>query len=192
MIATPHLKELYTNFSNQLTFSIPRLLQCIIAAENFRLSDGILDFNDKYAGVGVYHSQETNRCILNIIVKCCHLDWQASSMAQISNSLGQIFSAVEHLTLQHKVHTESSEEHNDVDHTEWRKLLRPFSNVKTLRIPEGLVKDFSRCLELEDGEPRLELLPELQELKYFGSGDAFTSFVDARRNAGRPVTLVRV
>ena len=52
----------------------------------------------------------------------------------------------------------------------------------------------SRCLGLEDGELSLELLPELQELTYSGSGDtgdAFTPFIDARQNAGRPVTLVR-
>jgi hypothetical protein len=45
---------------------------------------------------------------------------------------------------------------------------------------------------LEDGELPLELLPELQELTHSGSGntgDAFTSFIDARQNAGRPVTL---
>jgi hypothetical protein len=64
---------------------------------------------------------------------------------------------------------ESSEEHNEVDRTEWRKLLRPFSNVKTLRIEKGLVKDLSRCLELEDGEFPLELLPELQELSIMGA-----------------------
>ena len=101
---------------------------------------------------------------------------------------------MECLTLQHDVHSESAEEHNDVDRTEWRKLLRPFSNVKTLEIEEGLVKDLSRCLELEDGESGLELLPELQELEYFGNGDArdaFASFVGARRNASRPVNLVR-
>ena len=32
-------------------------------------------------------------------VFCWHLDWQVSSVAQISNSLGQMFSAVEYLTL---------------------------------------------------------------------------------------------
>jgi hypothetical protein len=50
-----------------------------------------------------------------------------------------------------------------------------------------------RCLGLEDGELSLELLPELQELTYFGSGDtgdAFTPLIDARQNAGRPVTLI--
>jgi hypothetical protein len=117
-------------------------------------------------------------------------------MTQISNSLSQIFSAVEHLTLQHEKHSRSSEEHNSVDPTEWRGLLSPFRNVKTLRIVvDGLVEELSRCLQLEDGEHPLELLPELQELTYYGSGnadDAFTSFIDARQNAGHPVALVRL
>jgi hypothetical protein len=65
--------------------------------------------------------------------------------------------------------------------------------VKTLRIEDGLVRELSRCLPSEDGEHPLELLPELQELRYSGRGnvnDAFTSFIDARKNAGRPVSLV--
>ena len=40
----------------------------------------------------------------------------------------------------------------------------------------------------------MELLPELQELTYSGSGDTgdvFTSFIDVRQNTGRPVTLYR-
>jgi hypothetical protein len=101
---------------------------------------------------------------------------------------------VEHLTLVHKVHSQSSEEHNEVDRTEWRKLLGSFSNVKTLRIQDGLVGELSHCLRLEDGEHPLELLPELQELTYSGSGsanDTFTPFIDARRNAGRPLTLIK-
>ena len=108
-----------------------------------------------------------------------------------------VFSALEDLTLRHEEHGQSSEEHNEVDRTEWRNLLRPFRNVKTLRIDNGLVKDLSRCLQPDDGELSLELLPELQELTYFGSGDtvdslAFTSVIDARQNLGRPVTLVRL
>jgi hypothetical protein len=101
---------------------------------------------------------------------------------------------VEYLDFRHEVHSQSSEEHNDVDRIEWRNLLRPFSNVKTLRVEDGLVEQLSRCLRLEDGELPLGLLPELQELRYSGSGDtddAFTSFIDARKNAGRPVKLAR-
>ena len=198
-ITTPRLEKLQIHFFNQLTFSAPRLLQFIIAAENFRLGSAVLTFSHKLVGVGVYpygvSFGATNEYALGIVVKSCYLDWQASSMAQISNSLGQIFSAVEQLALQHYVHSESSEEHNDVDRTEWRKLLGPFRNVKTLEIQRELVKDLSRCLELEDGELPLELFPELQEIRFHGrgdTGDAFTSFVDTRRNAGRPVTLVRL
>ena len=63
--------------------------------------------------------------------------------------------------------------------------------MRTLRVEEGLVEQLSRCLRLDDGELPLELLPELQELTYSrDNSDAFTSFINARQNAGRPVTLV--
>ena len=102
---------------------------------------------------------------------------------------------MEHVTLEHEVHTRSSKEHNEADRTEWRQLLGSFRKVKTLRIAEGLVEGLSCCLELDDGEFPLELLHELQELTYFVSGntgDVFTSFIDVRQDAGRPLTLVRL
>ena len=118
-------------------------------------------------------------------------------MAQIFSSLSQLVSAVEHLTvehltLEHEVHSRSSEEHNEVDRTEWHKLLRLFENAKTLWIGDGLVEQVSRCLEFEDEELPLKLLPELQELTYLRSGDtgdAFTLFINARQNASRPVIV---
>jgi hypothetical protein len=192
-ITTPRLKELRIDFFNQLSFSVPRLLQFIDAAENLRFGNAVLTFSDEGVEAVAFPHGETEVYPLAILVLCRHLDWQVSSATQFSK-YSQMFSAVECLNLKHKVHSESSEEHNEVDRTEWRKLLRPYSNVKTLQIQEGLVKDISRCLQSEDGELPLELLPELQELTYFGSsdtGDSFTSFIDARRNAGRPVTLVR-
>ena len=102
---------------------------------------------------------------------------------------------MDHLILEQEVHNQSCEEHNDLDHIEWRKLLRSFSNVKTLRVEDGLVEGLSRCLRLEGGELPLEHLTELRELVYFGSrdtGDVFTPSIDSRQNAGRPVTLVRL
>ena len=130
---------------------------------------------------------------LFIAVNSCHLDWQVSSMAQILNALGPVLSAVVHLTFEHEFHSQSSEEHNEVDPTVWHKLLCSFRNVKTLRIAEGLVEELSRCLQLDDGKLSSEMLPELQELSYSGSGntgDAFTSFIDACQNAGRPITVI--
>jgi len=181
------------NFFNQLTFPIPRLLQFLDTTENLRFDSARFQFEGELVYVEVYLREEAKTYALTLKVFCRHLDWQVSSVAQIFDALNQIFSLVEHLTLEHKVHDGSSDEHNEVDRTEWHKLLRSFSNVKTLRIGDGLVGELSRCLQLDDGEPSLELLPELQELTYFGSrdtGKAFTSFVQARQNAGRPVTLI--
>jgi hypothetical protein len=196
-ITAPRLKKLRIEFFSQLTFFVPRLLQLINTAEDLRFHRASLFFIDRRVEVAVYPhgdfgSIETYAFAIEVL--CWHLDWQVSSMVQISNLLNQVFSAVERLDLVHKVHDRSSEEHNEVDRAEWRRLLMPFSNVKTLRIAEGLVEDLSRCLLLEDGELPLEVLPELQELTYYGSGDTgdvFTPFIDARRNAGRPVKLDR-
>ena len=190
-ITTPRLEILRTRLFKQLTFSVPRLLQFMNTTENVRFDNAAIMFKDKYVDVLTYFC-EANTFAFR--VDCWHLDWQVSSAAQISNALSQVFYAVEHLTLGHEVHSQSSEEHNDVNRIEWCNLLRSFSNVKTLHVDNGLAEELSRCLRLEDGELPLELLPELQELTYLRSrdtGDVFASFVDARRNAGRPVTLVR-
>jgi hypothetical protein len=163
--------------------------------ENLRFDRAEFRFESKRVYVGV-NPPETNMpmAAFSMTVGCWHLDWQVSSVAQIFNALSPMFSAVEHLTLVHKVHSQSSEEHNEADRTEWRKLLRSFNNVKTVRIHGGLVGELSRCLRLENGEHPLELLPELQKLTYSRSGnanDASTSFFDARQNAGRrPATLI--
>ena len=197
-ITAPRLKKLDIWFFKQLTFSVPCLRKFISTTTNLRFDSAKFEFcKDKvYAGVFLREEVElaqVKMIPLLIIVHCWHLDWQVSSVAQIFHSLNQIFTAVEHLTLEHRVHDRSSEEHNEVDRAEWRKLLMSFSKVKTLRIGDGLIKEVSRSLRLDDGEVPLELLPELQSLTYSeidSTGDAFTPFIDARQNAGHPVTVV--
>ena len=193
-ITAPRLEIFPIGYPNQLTFSVPQLVQFIRRTEYLRFDRAKFYFSSEQVTVKS-NPPVTNMLLpaFSINVDCWHLDWQVSSVAQIFDALRQIFSAVEDLTFRHEVHSRSSEEHNEVDRTEWRKLLRSFSNVKTLRIEDGLVGELSRCLRLEDGEHPLELLPELQYLTYSGSGnanDAFTPFIDARQNAGRPVTLI--
>jgi hypothetical protein len=193
-ITTPRLEKLAIFFFNQLTFSVPRLLQFMNATENLTFKSAKFNFYEERVYVEVYPHEETEMYALSVAVDCWHLDWQVSSAAQISNSLSPLFSTVEHLTLEHEVHSQSFEEHNEADRAEWRQLLGSFKNVKTLRIARRLVKELSRCLELSYGELPLELLPELQELTYSGSGNTgepFTSFIDARQVAGRPLTLTR-
>ena len=193
-ITAPRLERLIILFFKQLTFSVPRLLQFINTTENIRFDSAKFKFSREQVDVNFYSQEEAEKHPLSVSIHCWHLDWQVSSVGQIFSSLGQIPSTVEHLTLQHWVHSKSSEGHNEVDRTEWHKLFEPFNNVKTLRVGDGLVGALSLCLRLDDGELPLELLPELQELTYSGkddAGDAFKSFVDARQDAGRPVTLRR-
>jgi hypothetical protein len=194
-ITASRLENFQIGYPEQLTFSVPQLPQFIGRIENLRFDRAEFNFDSEQVYVSV-NPPKANMPMdaFSMNVECWHLDWQVSSVAQIFNALSQIFSAVEHLTVAQQVHSRSSGEHNEVHRTEWRKLFRSFSNVKTLRIKAGLVRELSRCLRLEDGEHPLELLPELQELTYSGSGnanDSFTSFIDARQNAGRPVTLIK-
>ena len=190
-ITAPRLERLGIFLFKQLTFSIPRFVQFMNTAENLRFNSAKFKFYRDGVGVYVYLREQAKTYPLQMGVYCLHLDWQVSFAAQIFNSLTQVSSAVEHLTLKHKAHSRSSEEHNEVDRAEWRKLLTSFSNAKTLRVGDGLIKEISRSLRLEDGEHSLELLPELQELTYSGSDDEFKSFIDARQAVGCPVTLVR-
>ena len=192
-ITAPLLDKLHICLFEQLTFFVPRLGQFMNTTKYLRFNIAVITFKDMEAIVLMYH-HEADTYAACVTVDCPHLDRQVSSVAQICDALSQVFSAVEHLTFEHEVHGQSSEEHNVVDRFEWRRILRSFSNVKTLRVEDGLVEELSRCLRLEDGEPSLELLPELQELTYSGSrdtGNAFTSFMDSRQNADRPVTLFR-
>ena len=189
-ITTPRLEKLRVIFFHQFTFSVPHLLEFMNTTKNLSFDSAKFEFSERQVYMEVYPCGETETYVLSITVDCQHLDWQVSSMAQISNSLSPMFSAVENLALKHRVHSRSSEEHNEVDHTEWYKFFSSFSSVRTLCVDDGLVEELSRCLRLHNEE----FLPELKELTYFRSrdnGDPFSSFIDACQNAGRPVTLVR-
>jgi hypothetical protein len=194
-IVAPRLHKLEIWFFNQLTFPLPRLLQFVDSTKNLRFKSAELWFSGENVGVELYRHAETETCSLSFTIFCCRLDWQVSSAAQIFNSLGPMFSAVENLALENGVQSRSSEEYDEADCTEWRKVLNPFRNVKMLRIARGLAKELSHCLQLDDGEDSLVLLPKLQELGYFGkgnTGDTLTRLIDSRQNAGCPITVVRL
>ena len=199
-ITAPRLERLQVFLFEQLTFSVPHLLQFMknttTETQNLRFRNANLDFSSDQVDVATYPHEEADLShSLHIRVLCLHLNLQVSVIAQISSSLSEMFSAVEHLTFSYEAHSQLSEEHNEVDRrTEWRRILGSFRNVKTLRVEDGLSEEIARCLRSEyGGEPPLDLLPELHELTYSRSShtdDYFTSFIHARQNAGRPITLV--
>jgi hypothetical protein len=138
----------------------------------------------------------TQMYALWIRVLCPHHDWQVYSAAQIIGVLGPLFPSVVNLTLTCGERTLPSEWHtDDADSTQWREVLKSFNNVRTLHVPEGLIKELSGSLQMHDGESPMELLPELEELRCNtgrGPSNAFVPFLDLRRNAGRPFVLVPI
>jgi hypothetical protein len=190
-IITPRLQKLVIHIPWHFTGSVAPLLQLMNTTENLRFDGAKVVFAREKIYVEVY-PPEAEMYALSIHIYCRNLESQVFSVARIINLLGSRTSTVERLTIKHEVKGRSSEEYDKIDPTEWHKLLRSFGNVKTLHV-DGLVKELSRSLRLDDGELPLELLPELQELTYSGSGnaDGFTSFIVSRHNAGQPVTLMR-
>jgi len=195
-MTVPLLVKLQIMFLNQLTFHLPHLLQFLKTTENLSFSSATLIFGEEWFSAMVYPNTEAKMYALYMDIACPGIDWQVVSTAQIFSVLRSAFSAIESLTLEYRWYGLSSQWRNQdqADRTQWRNLLRSFSNVKTLHVSSGLISQLSRSLRLEDGESPVELLPVLKELSYSnlrGHDDAFTGFIDARRIAGCPVTVVR-
>jgi len=174
-MTTPVLESLRVQFFNQLTFSVPRLLQFMTTAENFRFNRVEFLFYHEAVAVFAYPNAEAGVCSFSVGVYCGHLDWQISSVAQIFNVLSPLFSDAVDITLDYREHTLSSERHNQVDRTQWRELLVPFRNVKTLLAHYRLVSDHYRSLHLGAGSVTHKIL---------------TPFIDEREFTGQPFKLI--
>ena len=100
---------------------------------------------------------------------------------------------MDHLSLKYKRDSPSQVWANKAYRGQWHDVLGLFSNVEMLLVPNGLIRDLSASLELDDGESSLELLPKLKELQYLArcnSSDTFVTFIKSHQNTGHPVTLV--
>jgi hypothetical protein len=195
-MTTPLLQVLSLHFLNQLSFSVPRLLQFMITTERLRFTCASLLFY--HEGVFVILDNplaETGPARLahfQANITCRHLDWQVSSITRILSNLRPLLSSVADLILDYREHTLSSDLHNEVDPTLWHEFLGSFRNVETLHVHKGLVGEVSRSLQL-DGQSPLELLPELRQLVCpTGSVEdkSFAPFIHDRDVAGQPVNVV--
>jgi hypothetical protein len=195
-ITAPRLEKLNIQLMFDLSLSVPGLLQFMDTTENLKFDSADFEFCRFRTSAKMYLRGGPKVIALSVTVIGFVLDAQVTSMAEIFNSLGQKLSTVEYLTFEYK----DSLEYNEVEfdrtswrRTEWRNLLGSFGNVKTLRVNEELVEAVSHCLQVDEGEPSLELLPELRRLSYIAFGDTyrpFKSFIATRKKAGRPVTLI--
>ena len=192
-VTIPLLENLAVAFFNRMLYSIPHLRQFTSASRNLQIKTAMVAFARDNIWVNAFPHTEAKVCTLDIQLGGKHLDWQVVSAAQVFPAFKTILSAVEHLTLEYDRYNMSSEWNRQADRSHWRELLGSFDKVKNIRVEDGLVEQVSRALQPGEGESSTELLPELQELSYSTSGsspDAFTLFIDARQQAGHPVTVV--
>jgi hypothetical protein len=196
-IRAPRLSIFDVQFFNQLTFSVPRLLQFLQAPESPGFSTVEVGFVKDFVGLIAAPNRSSRPYRLRLQIMCKDFDWQVASAVQILDTLSPVLSGVDNLALIHLAHNRLSELPDEVDRTQWRKLFRPFSNVKALSVPESLSGRISRSLRSEDGEMPLELLPNLRFLRHpdgggYGNiyGNIFASFINERRAAGHRVDLL--
>jgi len=127
-------------------------------------------------------------------------DWPLSSTVPILDVLGPVFSGVMHISVgicdkDHMLWS-GSPTYNEADRAQWRDILKPFNNVKTLCMEDGLIREISGALKVCDAESTMDLLPELKELICSANVDpdhlfdTFAAFIEARQHAGHPVTLI--
>jgi len=187
----PLLEKLKIVFFREPTFHVPHLLQLLTVAEGHSFGSVDLTFYEEFVSVTAYPRGAVglNVSILYLDSRTFHR--QMNSAVRIFDSLGTLFSAVASLTLGYERNTRLEDQDTDADRTRWRKILRTFRNVKSLRIEDRHTGDLTRSLQLDHGEPPMDLLPQLRELlSREDIGGIFPAFADARQKAGRPVSLV--
>ena len=195
-ITAPLLERLEIWFFHKFHFSVPHLLQFMGAIENFRFGRAKFQFQRNGAFVEVHPYQGATMFNFSLVVRHKDFDLQLNSAAEIFHSLRMMFSTMQHLALEIQWRQRSWLSITIPTHTQWRELLRPFNNVKTLHVDvdDEFGGELSRSLLAEDGESAVETLPELEVLEYNAarriSGNVFDAFIDARDRAGRTVTLV--
>jgi hypothetical protein len=190
-ISAPSLSTFRVDLFDQLPFAAPRFLQFLQTAENLRFTAVQVNFGRVDISLHTVTQEWQTPWMLRIA--CRHLYSQVAFAVQFFGTPSPLLSVVEQVTFTHRELKQSySEWHNNVDRRQWRDLLRPFTNAKTIHVQDNLVNKIFHSLPSDDGEPPLELLPNLEEVGYSGGSDArdaFTAFLNERQVAGHPVSL---
>ena len=96
MIA-PSLENFQITFFDQLTFSVPHLLEFMATTENLRFLNAEFWFSPKRLRMQAYSHEGAKKFLLSVGVRCGDLDRQVVSAVQTIDSLRTVFSAVEYI-----------------------------------------------------------------------------------------------
>ena len=190
----PYLATFSMNFFNKLVFEVPQLCRFIPRAGKLQpFSDAVIYIYEDYIRVTLMRRGERKRtigeCCLGI--RCKQLDWQLSFMTQIFSQLSLLLSNVKTLAIEGSSLPPTGQE--DMDPTQWLDLLQPFTNMRQIRVVEGLVPGIVQALATED--MAAGILPSLSSLHLKGFRqslslvEAAERFVTLRKLSGRSINL---
>ncbi|KAH9971563.1 hypothetical protein BGW80DRAFT_445275 [Lactifluus volemus] len=185
-ISAPFLSILRVNLFNMLPLTVPHLCQFLQSSENLTFRAVQVTFCSSVVSLHVVPWKSDTPSMLQIM--CGLLDWQVASTVEFFGTLSPVLSLIEKVAFSYDEHHQS-EWLDNVDQRQWRELLRPFTNVKTIHMKDGLISKIFPSLASDDGDP---LLPNVEEVGYSGgidARDAFTTFFNERQVSGHPVSL---
>jgi hypothetical protein len=196
-IDTPSIRFVKTEFFNQLVFYNPQFLQFVGRTKSLRsFKRADLFFDNSMAKILHYDDRLDslrNPVNLHIHILCDALDWQLSGLAQMCSELSMALSNVERCNVEWKRNWTIPLE--DMDHTQWLELFRPFTSVHSLEISSGLEGLIAPALEELTGDRVMEVFPVLRNLTFSQlnsepkSPNPFEPFIRARKPTNYPVTL---
>jgi hypothetical protein len=141
-----------------------------------------------------YDSSDDAYAFPKISVLCNAFDWKVSFSIQICSQLGPLFSGVEELVI--SCNNQDPLDWQDVDHTQWLELFRPFIAVQSLHICR-LEEPIAPALRELTGARVMEVLPALRTLGVIDPGSsgsvrqALQPFITARNLSNHPVTVLK-
>jgi hypothetical protein len=130
---------------------------------------------------------------LRLEITCRGSDWPLSSLAQVCASSSPPLPTVEHLYM---ISSSSSFHRQEIGHTQWLELLRPFAAVRNFYLSEKLAQSIVSALQvfLRQGVTRV-LLPTLHNLFLEGSlpsrpvQEAIRQSLAAQQLSSHPVAI---
>jgi hypothetical protein len=187
-IIAPALRKFSIYISDQRSYgALPNLSRFLDATTEFSFRVALINFRKDGVTIdsGDMRPHRGSKLPFYLSAWVEPLSWHTASVSNICSAIGPVFSGTEELIF-------GGYPEEDADCINWHTILRQFSNVKTLKVPDQLVEELSLSLE-PDREGALGLLPKLQQIVVPRDvEDDFDEFIDSRRIAGHPVNLVRM
>jgi hypothetical protein len=197
-IDAPQLEEFHTTLFNAIVFDTPQVIRFLSQMPKSKaLEKAWITLGDCEAKVK-FSSQTLNYVELKVEILCKRLDWQLSCLEQVCTSCLPPPSMLEYLYF---AEDPKADWKDNIDNELWVRLLRPFSAVKNLYLPEKVASRVALALQdVVEGRTTAVLptvLPNLQNIfvKGFESSgsvqEGIVQFVSARQVAGQSIAVSR-